>query len=719
MGRLLCLVVACAVVPASVFGQTNAADDAAAVARALEKVAPSLVRIHVVSVDHQDGRELKREASGSGTIITPEGHVLTNHHVAGRTKNIICTLPTREEIPAELVGTDPLSDIAVLKLKPAKPRTFPTARFGDSSKLKAGDRVLALGSPLALSQSVTMGIVSNTEMIMPGLFWPFNRMTLDGEDVGSIVRWIGHDAAIFGGNSGGPLVNMAGEIVGVNEMSMGLAGAIPADIAREVATALMKEGRVRRAWIGLEVQPLLKSSSVQRGALVGGTIEGSPAEKAGFQSGDVLVKLAGTDVTVRFAEEIPLFNRLVMALPVGRAVSAVVLRNGAERTLTVTPDDREGAEAQIVEVPHLGITASNLTSWAVKELRRADRSGVRVRGIRPGGAADDAKPSLREDDVIVSVNATVVKEVSALASSIEQMLRGRTEPLSLLVAFDRRGERLLTVLEVGRPGIQDPGMEARKAWVPVSVQTLTPELAEKLGLEGKSGVRVTRVIGASKDLQVGDIITAIDGDPVQASQPSDADMFHTMVRQYKIGATVTLTTFRGTQERAVKVQLASSPRLAREMKKYEDPIFEFRVRNISETDRRGARGRRRATRGAGGSSRAKVDGRRLRTLATATSCWRSTASPSPTSPTCRRKWNASPRRNHARSCCRCGAACGRSSSRCRPEERPLKKVLRVLAVVAVLLVLRFDRRAGAGKSRGHARGRARSGRTRSSASASR
>ena len=586
LGRLVWVVVALLVWPSMGRAQSPAADDAAAVARALEKVAPSLVRIHVVSVDHQDGRELKREASGSGTIITPEGHVLTNHHVAGRTKNIICTLPTREEIPAELVGTDPLSDIAVLRLKPAKPRVFPAARFGNSATLKAGDRVLALGSPLALSQSVTMGIVSNTEMIMPGLFWPFNQMTLDGEDVGSIVRWIGHDAAIFGGNSGGPLVNMAGEIVGVNEMSMGLAGAIPADIAQEVARAIMKEGRVRRAWVGLEVQPLLRSSSATRGALVGGTIEGSPAEKAGFLPGDVLLKLGGSDVTVRFAEEIPLFNRLVMQLPVGRAAEAVVLRGGAEKRLSVTPSDRESVEAQIVEVADLGITASNVTSWAAKELRRSDRSGVRIRGIRPGGPGDDAKPALREDDVIVALNNTPVKDITGLTGSVEQLLRGRTEPVTVLVAFDRRAERLLTVLEVGRPGIEDPGMEARKAWVPVSVQTLTPELAERIGLAGKSGVRVTRVIGPTKDLLVGDVITAIDGDPVEASQPSDADMFHTMIRQYKIGSTVTLTTWRGTQERQVKVDLGSSPRLPREMKKYEDPTFEFRVRNISETDRR-------------------------------------------------------------------------------------------------------------------------------------
>ena len=560
----------------------------AAIDFALSKVAPSLVRIHVVTVEHQDGRELKREAAGSGTIITPDGHVLTNHHVAGRTRSITCTLASREEIPAELVGTDPLSDIAILKLKPPTPRKFPAARFGDVSKLKVGERVLALGSPLALSQSVTMGIVSNTEMIMPGMFWPFNRMTLDGEDVGSIVRWIGHDAPIFGGNSGGPLVNMAGEIVGVNEISLGLAGAIPADLAREVAEAIIRDGRVTRAWIGLEVQPLLESSKSRKGALIGGTIEGSPAEKAGFKSGDILLRLGDQPITVRFAEEVPPFNLEIMRLPIGKPVQLTVLRGGVEKTLSVVPIERENVEATIAELPRLGITASNLTTWSAKELNRTSRNGVRVRGLRAGGPADDAKPSLREDDVIVQVDGTPVKNLDELDAAVKRLTQEKKDDAPALVSFERAGQRLLTVVDLGQSGLEDPGLEARKAWVPVSVQVVTRELADQLGLAGKTGVRVTQVLSdtASKSgLQVGDIITAVDNDPVEASQPSDSDLFATMIRQYKIGSVVELSVLRGKTPEKVKVTLETSPRLPREMKKFDDPNFEFRVRDIAAADR--------------------------------------------------------------------------------------------------------------------------------------
>jgi serine protease Do len=589
---MMCLLMATAAAASQSNGRGVDGGQSAAVEAALAKVAPSLVRIHVVSIDYQDGRELKREASGSGTIISPEGHVVTNHHVAGRTRSIMCTLATREEVPAELVGTDPLSDIAVLRLRPAKPRKFPTASFGDVSKLRVGERVLALGSPLALSQSVTMGIVSNTEMIMPGMFWPFNRMTLDGEDVGSIVRWIGHDAPIFGGNSGGPLVNLQGEIVGVNEISLGLAGAIPADLAREVAESIMRDGRVRRSWIGLEVQPLLSSAPADRGALVGGTIDGSPAASAGFESGDILVKLAGRDVLVRFAEEVPLFNQLVMRLPIGKPVEATVLRNGVEKTMRVTPTERENVDARIRELPLLGITASNLTSWSSKELKRSSREGIRVRGVRPGGPADEAKPSLRLDDVILAIDEKPMTSFETLDGAIDALTRDKTERVPTLVAFDRAGERLLTVVGLGRSGLEDPGLEARKAWVPISVQVLTRELAERLKLPGRTGVRITRVIGGSAEkagLKVGDVITALDGSAVEASQPSDADLFATLIRQYRIGSTATLTVMRDGKQVTVPVTLDASPRLPREMKKYEDPNFEFRVRDIAAADRLSSR----------------------------------------------------------------------------------------------------------------------------------
>lgn len=561
--------------------------DAAAIHAALARVAPSLVRIHVVSIEHEDGRELKREAAGSGTIITPEGHIVTNHHVAGKTKAIVCTLATREEIPAELVGTDPLSDIAVIKLKPARPRQFPVATFGTATTLQVGDRVFAMGSPLALSQSVTMGIVSNTEMIMPQLFWPFNRMTLEGEDVGSLVRWIGHDAPIFGGNSGGPLINIKGDIVGVNEISMGLAGAIPADLAKEVAFSIIKDGRVKRSWIGLDVQPLLKSSTLDRGGLVGGTIEGSPAAKAGFQPGDIVLAVSGEDVNVRFAEEIPLFNQMVMRLPLGKPVDILISRNGERKTLQVVPQERESVEAPVQELPLVGITASNLTAWSAKELKRISREGVHVRGVRPGGPAAEGRPALENDDVIMEIDGKRVTDVAALNAKVEELTKGKSEPVAALVAFDRGRQRLLTVVEVGRAGIEDPGLETRKAWVPVSVQVLTPQLAEKLGLSGRSGVRVTRVLdgsAATAGLRVGDIITKIDDDPVEASQPSDEDLFATMIRQYKVGAGVKLAVVRDGKEQTVSVKLDASPRLPREMKKYEDPNFDFRVRDITAAD---------------------------------------------------------------------------------------------------------------------------------------
>ena len=202
---------------------------------AVNLVTPALVRIDVVEAYYRDGREMKSEASGSGVVITPEGHVITNHHVAGHAKQLKCVFADKSEYEAELVGTDPLTDISIILLKTEEEKTFPVASWGDSSAVRVGDHIMAMGSPLALSQSVTLGIISNTEMTMPEWMNRDGGLTIDGEDVGALVRWLAHDAQIFGGNSGGPLVNLKGEVIGINEIRLGLSGAIPINLARAVA----------------------------------------------------------------------------------------------------------------------------------------------------------------------------------------------------------------------------------------------------------------------------------------------------------------------------------------------------------------------------------------------------------------------------------------------------------------------------------------------------
>src|SRR5687767_2754696 len=393
--------------------------DRAAIDRAIAAVYPSLVRISVVVVEPRDGRELNLEASGSGTIISADGYVVTNHHVAGRASRIICTLADRQEVPADLVGTDPLSDITVLKLRPATPRTFPAASFGDSSTVRRGDPVLAMGSPRALSQSVTLGVASNTEMTMPGR----SALDLDGEDVGSLVRWIGHDAAIFPGNSGGPLVNLTGEIVGINEISFGLAGAIPSDLAKYVVDALIKDGTVRRSWLGFEVQPLVGPAT--DGALISWVAEGSPAAKAGIVPGDVLEMVDDAAVVAKFAEQLPGVNQLLYGLPIGKPVRVHVRRGGERRTVTLTPEERGLARSSRAEIRAWGVTAADLSAIEAREMGRNSRDGAQIINLRPGGPASEAKPPLQSGDVIVEIDGQPVRSVAELESRTKALLGGK------------------------------------------------------------------------------------------------------------------------------------------------------------------------------------------------------------------------------------------------------------------------------------------------------
>ena len=579
---------------ASVLPLVGVADNALdplrpAMEQAVARVKPALVRIEVVWVDYSQGREMKHEASGSGFIISKKGFVVTNHHVAGRATRAVCVFSNNEEIEATLVGTDPMTDIAVLKLDNSRHQEFPTVDWGDSSAMSVGDTVLAMGSPLALSQSVTRGIVSNAKMTMPAMFRRYGGFSLEGEDVGSLVRWLAHDASIYPGNSGGPLVNLSGEVIGVNEISLGLGGAIPSNLARDVADRIIANGRVSRSWLGVEIQPLLKGTENARGVLVSGVVEDSPAALAGFKSNDILLRLDGKDVSVRFDEEIPLLNLMITAMPIGQEVEAVVLRDDKELTLKVRPAEREPVDLKQYELKQWGMTVRNISFLTSKEMKLDDRRGVLVTTVRQGGPCGEAKPPVQSQDILKLVGGKPVNNVADLIAATEALTKDKKAPVPTTVHFDRKTEHFLTVVKVGIQELEDPGLEARKAWLPVALQVITRDIADQLGTNSLTGVRITQVYtnstAAAAGLKVGDLIIGLDGEKIPATQPGDEEVFTSRIRQYRVGDKPELSLRRDGQPVKLTVELARSPKLEREMKKFQDTDFEFSARDLSFFDR--------------------------------------------------------------------------------------------------------------------------------------
>ena len=568
---------------------TAASTSEPAVREAVEATYPAIVRIEVVEEKGSSGRMMKTRATGSGVIISKEGHVVTNHHVAGKAGRILCRLQNGEEVAADLLGADALTDIAALRLRlderPVGAKPLAIARFADSDKVQVGDVCFAMGSPAGLSQSVTRGIVSNVAMITPRR----GSFRLDGENVGELVRWLGHDAIIFPGNSGGPLVNEKGEIIGINEVGIGsLGGAIPGNLAREVAEELVEKGEVTRSWTGIEIQPMLDPS--ENGVLVAGVIKGSPAEKAGLRPGDIVTKFDGRNTNARISEDLPIFHRLSLSTPVGKKVTLRGLRDGKPRNWDLVTTTREAAHGKERELKPWGITARNFTLLSSLEARRADKSGAQVHSVNRGGPASNAKPSILPGDVIISVDGQPVENVEALVRMTKSITKNAEEAVPTLVSYERDQAHLLTVVELGPEAEENRPVQAWKPWAGVSTQVLTRDLSEALGLDrGAYGVRVVQTYpntpAEKADLRPGDLILRMDGQLIRANRLEDAEVFGNMIREYKVGAEVTLSCLRESKALDLNLTLEKRPTPAAELDDYEDETFEFTVRELSFADR--------------------------------------------------------------------------------------------------------------------------------------
>jgi serine protease Do len=539
-----------------------------------------------------EGRIERRRGAGSGVIVHPDGYVVTNHHVAGNANRIVCNLSDQQEVEAELVGTDPLADIAVLKINRSTLRDpdapLPFARWGDSSEVEVSDTVFAMGSPAAISQSTTRGIVSNTKMIMPD---SGGVQKLDGEDVGSIVRWIAHDATIFFGNSGGPLINERGEVIGINEIGFaGLSGAIPGNLARAVAEEIIEHGSVRRSWTGLTLQARLTTEPGRRGGLVANVAADSPAETAGIRPGDLLVRFGSEDIDCAIDEDVPIATARLLGVPVGEAVVVVVERDGERITTSLTTELRDRAQPQPTEYRSWGMICSDISRQMQIEESLSGSDGVMILSVRPGGASENALPPLASGDVIKAVDdvrVTSLADFAQVASSHATSTSSAQRTVAL--TLERDGAEIISVLEIGHRHRQRPPAAARKPWLGVETQVVTAELSRALGVGTVRGVRVIKLSDAgataNDGLAVGDIVTAVNGKPIRASRWNDTRVFTGMIHRFSVGEELTLTIVRDGVERDLTVTLGETPAGPATMAHFENEFLEIECRDLTVLER--------------------------------------------------------------------------------------------------------------------------------------
>jgi serine protease Do len=590
---MLLVVLALSALPA--YSESKPPAPAGARPKMLDRVFPSIVRIEAIRLFPLDGHLTKSWTAGSGAIISPEGYVITNCHVTEDVDAFRCYLYDGQHVDARRVGQDPLTDIAILKMDLTQLKkgtaALPVAVFGDSDKMGPGDAVFALGSPGFVEQSVTQGIVSNPSLVLPER--TVGRMILRGENVGLLVRWILHDASIFGGNSGGPLVNDRGEVIGVNEIGVfNLGGAIPGNLAHAIALRLIAGGHIVRGWSGLTVQPRLESDGSDVGVIASDVTSRSPAAKAGMEAGDII--LACNGVAIDGAQEMAVTNyyRLETGCMPGSVFKVDYLRGGQRRSVQFALEEREAAQADDVEVPEWGAVVRDLTSTLVREELLPDKSGVFVMNIRPGGPSGQAEPELRRGDVVIAVDGEQVGNVAELKKLTAKFFPDSETAVThqSIVRFRRNGSVLEAAIDLQNTNPHRIAPTALKAWLGVDSQPLTPKLNKRLGINSDDGgARVTRVFaGTDADkagLKVGDVLLDLDGAPISERRAEDSEVLERQIRQYKVGSVTTIQVWRNGSTIEIPVTLDVHPRPPAEMPLWEDEKLEFEVRDLAFNDR--------------------------------------------------------------------------------------------------------------------------------------
>ncbi|MEW6516996.1 MAG: DegQ family serine endoprotease [candidate division FCPU426 bacterium] len=382
---------------------------------------------------------------GSGVIVDPEGYILTNNHVVEKSAEILVKTNDGKEYKAKIVGTDPKTDVAVLKLEGR--RSWPAAGLGDSDAAKVGDWVVALGSPFGLEQTVTSGIISAKGRVI-------------GQ--GPYDDFIQTDASINPGNSGGPLVDLEGKVIGINTLivsrtggSLGIGFAIPVNMAKRVYQDILKTGQVRRGWLGVYIQPLTPELAEHfrvpnaEGVLITAVTENGPAERGGLKAGDVIVGFNGQ--AVKNPNEL---QRLVGGTHGKDTTSVEVLRNGRTVQVKVQVGDQSEAEgAAALPAPRsaakapqtgnvLGLMFEDLTPQLARQLRTNDLAGVVVKAVQPGSPAEGA--GIQPGDIIREINRLQVKNRGVVDKALKALKPGE----ELLLKIERDDYPIYMVMKV-------------------------------------------------------------------------------------------------------------------------------------------------------------------------------------------------------------------------------------------------------------------------------